>query len=182
MSLSAAQLRGHKSRLQGHYGENYVRVLAAAAGLYISKDDPEPPGVDLNLTLRDLEGVLPTKKAELSIKTVAAPAADGQHFHFDIKSSDYRELAGALSVDFDLPRYLVVVVVPNIRVHYSDLTHRGQSLNHGAYFLDLMGSPALLEGQATKRLSVPTANLLTPTRLVELVCGDSGRATEWMSI
>lgn len=182
MSLTSAQLQGHRSRLQGHYGENYVRALAAAAGLYISKDDPEPPGIDFVLTLRDLEGLQPTKKAEVSIKTIAASAAAGPHIAYDIKASDYSELAGTLSVDFDLPRYLVLVVVPSVRLQYSALTHQGQSLSHGAYYFDLMSSPALPASQTSKRLSVPTANLLTPTRLVGLVCGDLGRATKWMSI
>lgn len=182
MPLTSAQLQGHKSRLQGHYGENYVRALAAAAGLYISKDDPEPPGIDFLLTLRDFEGVLPTKKAEISIKTVAASAAAEPHITYDIKASDYSELAGTISVDFDLPRYLVLVVVPSIRLQYSALTHQGQSLSHGAYYMDLMGGPSLPVGQTQKRLSVPAANLLTPTQLVGLVCGDLGRAAQWMSI
>ncbi len=33
---------GHRSRLQGHYGENYVRAVAAAAGLRVGKEDPSP--------------------------------------------------------------------------------------------------------------------------------------------
>src|SRR6266508_5112096 len=167
---------GHRSRLQGHYGENYVRSVAAAAGLRVGKEDPEPEGIDL-MVAWVAPGIRRARhRIEVQVKTTRSPVARGDTIRYSLQRSDYMALTGVVGLDLDLPRYLVVVVVPADMANWATAGADCMSLNRQAYWADLMGEPALPDGQETVTVSVPRANVLTRAELTKLVRRDQERA------
>jgi hypothetical protein len=100
---------------------------------------------------------------------------------YNIQADAHDVLCGQLNVDFDIRRYLVVVVVPPHKVHYAQMQSSGLLLSNEAYILDLMGAQPIGPRQQ-RRLSLPAANLLTPQLLSEVVLGDTGRAQKWVTM
>jgi uncharacterized protein DUF4365 len=173
MSLSDHSLRGHHSRLQGNYGEAYVRVIAASAGLRVSKEEPEPEGVDLLIT-RVLPGEHRARaRAEVQVKTASSVATRDGYIRYPMQRADYLSLTGTVGVELDIPRYLVLVVVPPEMDRWAVIGDDCLTLHRHAYFADLMGPSQLQDGQQSLTVSVPCTNLLTPAALLALVSDNS---------
>jgi hypothetical protein len=62
------------SQHQGKFGEDYVRVLAFAAGLLVMKDDPDVEGIDLGFRATGQHGRVSSPAIEARIKTWSAPS------------------------------------------------------------------------------------------------------------
>ena len=152
---------------QGQFGEDYVRVLASAAGLTVFGYNLDIHGIDLGIC-RDAEGrYWRSPKIEVQVKTVSKPQHDGGTLVFHgLTAAQYRKLAGG---KFQLPRYLFVVVVPDRADRYAALGPQGLLLRHLGYYVSLRDHPPLPAGQATTSVKVPMANVLTVARLQALV-------------
>ncbi|MFI5710620.1 DUF4365 domain-containing protein [Kribbella sp. NPDC051620] len=173
MSLSDNSARGHHSRLQGNYGEAYMRVIAASAGLRVSKEEPEPEGIDLLIT-RVLPGEHRARaRAEFQVKTTSSIATNGGHIRYVMRRADYLSLTGTVGVELDIPRYLALVVVPPEMDQWAVIGEDCLTLHRHAYFADLMGPSQLEDGKQSLTVSVPCTNLLTPATLLALVSDDS---------
>jgi hypothetical protein len=175
------QASGYHNSIQGHFAEQYVRALASAAGFGVGKRDPEPVGIDLtiNYTRRhDLSW--PTATMEVSVKSTKNPiySSDGT-FQYDIKAEAHDVLCGTYLEDFDIRRYLVVVVVPPLKRDFAFMRDDGLRLSKEAYILDLMGCAPIGSTATQKRLSFPLDSLLTPLKLSEYLFGDPERAQQW---
>ncbi|WP_372489899.1 DUF4365 domain-containing protein [Arthrobacter rhizosphaerae] len=185
MSTSLAQrsARGYRNRGQGHYAEQYVRALASASGFSVGKSDPEPVGIDLQIKYERRKDVpWPSKTIEVSVKSTSSRTYNDDGLMYEIKSGAHDVLCGSMGVDFDIRRYLVVVVVPE-RLHgYGAMTDQGLALSHEAYLIDLMSSQPVGQEQSSKSMTLPTAQLLTPNLLSEVLLEDSERACEWLSM
>src|SRR4051794_37355328 len=119
---------------RGKFGEDYIRVLASAAGLTVYKDDIDFDGVDLGIRLpRPGRGW--SKSIEVQVKTTSAPLWKGPELLFDgLNQSQFNRLAGP---DFTVPRYLFVVTVPRDASAYADLFTAGMLLRNIGCFLSL---------------------------------------------
>lgn len=178
------QASGYHNSIQGHFAEQYVRALASAAGFGVGKLDPEPVGVDLtiNYTRRhDLSW--PTQTMEVSVKSTKNPiySSDG-NFQYDIRAEAHDVLCGRYLEDFDIRRYLVVVVVPPLKRDFASMAEDGLRLSREAYILDLMGRPPIGPTATQSRLSFPSDSLLTPLKLSEYLFGDPGKAQQWATM
>lgn len=181
--MTSAEQQGHANRRQGFYGECVVQAIAASAGLRVSKEQPEPEGIDLAITHVRPSGIPKRQRIEVQVKSRSKPKLIGDDFHIPLTAKAYRELNGRLGVDFDVPRFLILVVVPG---HFNEYCvpwdHDHLRFRNHAYWLDLMGQADLPEGQASTTVSVPRCNVLTPKDLVALVCGGNHEeASTWMS-
>ena len=94
---------------QSWYGEAYVRALAFACGLVAHKPEPDVLGVDLEVGRPGLHGRLRHPRCELQVKSHAnAPDVEATWAQ-RLDRDHFVELA---TEDVQLPRYLVVVRVP----------------------------------------------------------------------
>ena len=174
---------GYRSRGQGHYAEQYVRALASASGFSVGKSDPEPIGIDLAIKFerrKDLNW--PSKTIEVSVKSIISPTYTVDGLLYEIKAIAHDAMCGSMGIDFDIRRYLVVVVVPERISGYCSMESAGLLLSHEAYLLDLMPSPAIAPERASKVLTLPMDRLLTPELLSRVVLEDSGRAAQWLAM
>jgi Domain of unknown function (DUF4365) len=152
---------------QGQFGEDYVRVLATAAGLTVAKCDLDVDGIDLQLTLPDDVGSVRSPRIEVQVKTASRLRPTNGVFAFDgLNGWQFNKLAGP---GFMVPRYLFLVTVPPEASRYTDLNHHGLLLRHIGYWASLHSHETVPESRKSVRVKVSTANVLTVPRLRDLV-------------
>jgi hypothetical protein len=153
---------------RGKFGEDYVRVLASAAGLAVYKDDIDHDGVDLGIRLPRASRSW-SKAIEVQVKTTASPIWSGPELVFDgLSQTQFNRLAGP---DFTVPRYLFVITVPKSTQAYADLFTAGMLLRNIGYFVSLRDEQPFPAPEPTRhrRVRLPAANVLTAQTLLGLV-------------
>jgi hypothetical protein len=153
---------------QGKFGEDYVRVLASAAGLIVLKDDLDVDGIDLGFRATGRHGRVYSPTVEAQIKTWSAPSgSSGYLVYRGLDEWQFNKLAGP---DFTVPRFLFVICVPTDNQHYSVPTTDGVLLQHLGYFVSLRSEKPIAEPDRRRKCSVrvPTANVLTASTLRRL--------------
>jgi hypothetical protein len=151
---------------QGWFGEAFVGVLAAAAGLQHAKPYPDF-GIDLEVRRDHVDPALDSR-IDLQVKTQRIPDPDsiGEGLTVRLDARQYRKLIGIRQVR----AYLIVVGVPDDPANYIQASVRSLVLNHCAYWTSLENDPCpLREDQERVSVRVPSTNLLTATVLRELL-------------
>ncbi len=153
---------------QGKFGEDYVRVLASAAGLVVTKEDIDADGVDLGFKSVGNRVRTYSPTIEAQIKTWSTPSGSAGYLTYrGLDEWQFNKLAGP---DFSVRRYLFVICVPTeSRLYASSLTD-GVLLRHLGYYLSLETEQPIAEpDRARKRaVRVPIANVLTAATLRQL--------------
>jgi len=153
---------------QGKFGEDYVRVLASAAGLLVLKDDLDVDGIDLGFRATGRYGKVYSPTIEAQIKTWSKPSRSSGYLHYrGLDEWQFNKLAGT---DFTVPRFLFVICVPADNQSYAASSTDGVILRHLGYFASLRAeTPIQRPDRNRKRLvRVPTANVLTAAALRRL--------------
>ncbi|MEV0336243.1 DUF4365 domain-containing protein [Nocardia sp. NPDC050717] len=156
---------------QGNFGEDYVRVLASAAGLMWAQDNADLDGVDLSLKMPGRTPVGFSPRIEVQVKTITKPSFRHGVLNYDgLDRGKYNKLAGT---EFQVPRYLFVVHVPARSEGYTDLSTAGLLLRHIGYYLSLRDNAPLPpdDPRGRIRVKVPVSNVLTVASLRALVLG-----------
>ncbi|MGQ0773710.1 MAG: DUF4365 domain-containing protein [Pseudonocardiales bacterium] len=146
---------------QGLFGESFVRVLASAAGLIVSRPELDVDGCDFTISHKSVSGVTRHPKIEVQVKSWSRRRAvwQGGHWQYQLRARHFNELAGA---DFALPRFLVLVIVPDDWVDYATVSPDSVHLKYAAYWRSLRDDDRVNVDPDTKvRVPVPRANLLT---------------------
>ncbi|GGK51108.1 DUF4365 domain-containing protein [Nocardia camponoti] len=158
---------------QGKFGEDYIRVLASAAGLVWSADDVDVDGVDLTIKQpgRTPKGFSP--QIEVQVKTMSRPTFDGGVVVFrGLNRTQFNQLAGD---DFAVPRYLFAIHVPPRSGQFADSVSGATMLRHCGYFVSLRDQPRVPESDTRRKVPVriPLSNVLDVEALRALVIGSS---------
>ncbi len=153
---------------QGKFGEDYVRVLASAAGLIVLKEDIDVDGVDLGFRVHGKYRNSRFPTIEAQVKTCSVPKTSAGNLVFrGLNESQFNMLAGP---DFTVPRFLFVVCVPTVSEHYAACLTEGVMLRHLGYFVSLHTEKPIVDPDTgrNRTVRVPTANVLTTTTLRRL--------------
>jgi Domain of unknown function (DUF4365) len=153
---------------QGKFGEDYVRVLASAAGLIVLKDDLDTDGVDLGFRATGRYGRVYSPTIEAQIKTWSAPSiSSGYLIYRGLDEWQFNKLAGP---NFTIPRFLFVICVPTDNRHYAASMTDGVMLRYLGYFVSLRFEEPIADPDRRRRrpVKVPTANVLTASALRRL--------------
>jgi len=153
---------------QGKFGEDYVRVLASAAGLVVLKEDLDADGVDLGFRSTGRYGRVYSPMIEAQVKTWSKPSGrDGGLHYRGLDEFQFNQLAGP---DFSVPRYLFLVCVPPSWSEYAAAGPEGILLRRLGYYLSLRAEPQIAEPdrRRSRPVVVPTANVLTAQALRRL--------------
>ncbi|WP_019630418.1 DUF4365 domain-containing protein [Actinomadura atramentaria] len=154
---------------QGKFAEDYVRVLASAAGLLIYKDDLDYDGIDLGFRYPGRSGLAASPAVEAQIKSCSNPQYAGGELLYDgLTEVQYNKLADG---PFTVPRYLFVIVVPQDNDAYASFETRGMLLGQLGFFHGFDGEKPVARPDARRRhrVGVPLANVLTTRSLLDLV-------------
>jgi hypothetical protein len=158
---------------QGWFGESFIQVLAAAAGLQCSPLTPDCTGVDLDISgTREVRGDFPCVKAQ--VKSWSAPrGSDGTWRYGGLTQKRFNALAGPRRV----PRFLFLVIVPPDASMYADADEDFLRLSRAAYWVSLSEQEQVRDPRCDRKapIVVPRQNLLTPKSLATL-CEDADLA------
>jgi len=153
--------RGHQSRVQGGFGEVWIDVLAAAAGLNCY----HPPRLDLGFDrmIEDRDG----EAARLQVKTTSDlldVAKGGLRYDLDVDAYD------RLRKPMTIPSYLVVVQTRAAQREWVASMEWGTILRRSAHYVSLQGAGPTTNASKI-RVSVPLGNMVTPRALHDMVEG-----------
>jgi hypothetical protein len=137
--------------LKAEFSHAYVRAVAHAAGFFAQEANRtfDGDGVDLTLLARSPEGTVRSPRLDLQLKATAAPVTEDP-FAFDLPVKNYDELR---SESLQVPRILVVVVVPEDAASWVSATEDSLLLRHCGYWMSLRGAAAT-ENKATIRIQI----------------------------
>ena len=159
---------------QGLHGEAYVFALASAAGLLASRPILDLDGVDWSIAHPGPLGTLRSPKIEAQVKTWSKPVGDDDSWAYRLKRGHFNALAGS---GFVVPRYLLLVIVPDAVSGFAVCDADCMKLHHAAYWVSLATQEPVPDesgAPASVAVQVPRKNLVTPEALIALVAGDDG--------
>ena len=86
----------------------YVRAVAAAAGVNVSRPEVDDDSVDIRFSKRSIAGTAVPPMLEAQLKCTSTYVPDGGIIRFPLRLKNYNELRG----QHFIPRVLVVIIVP----------------------------------------------------------------------
>ncbi|GGP71246.1 DUF4365 domain-containing protein [Streptomyces melanogenes] len=161
---------GHR----GAFGEEFIRMLATAANLDVTRKERDRVGVDWQLGYAGRRGTRRFPAIEAQVKCTSSPDVNGDHIRYKLKVKNYNQLAGP---DYEMPRFLFLVLAPADPFAWAHATEDRLSLSHAAYWLCLhdqqpLPSVAQSKTDTTRTVHIPRANLLTADSLHDLFAED----------
>lgn len=157
---------------QGLHGEGFVFALASSAGLLVSRPALDVDGVDWMIGHPGPLGKIRSPKIEVQVKTATSLKMSDGHWYYRLSAAHFNALAGP---GFAVPRFLVLLAVPQASDVYAVCDTESMRLSHAAYwasFADRDLQPTDVGDAQTVRVSVPRRNLLTPSSLRNLLAGE----------
>ena len=151
---------------QGWYGESFIQVLAAAAGLGATKKQPDCTGVDFQICATHLVAD-DYPQVEVQVKSWSTPkGTDGYWTYRGLTEKRFNAIAGD---SWRVPRLLFLVIVPH-DTEYADADERLLRLSHAAYWISLRHASKIPAPSCDRKvqISVPKRNLLTVQALTDL--------------
>jgi hypothetical protein len=129
------------SDLKEAFSHAYVRAVAHAAGYFVQEASRhlDADGIDLTMFSRGPGGTVRSPRLDLQVKGTARIGPDDP-FPFDLPIKNYDELR---SEDFQVPRILVVVALPEDVAHWVSATDQELVLRHCGYWKSLQGAAAI---------------------------------------
>ena len=116
----------------------YIRAVAATAGFPVDEPKRDNESVDLVVRGTDFDGAVRNPRAEVQVKCSANFNQSGETIKFPIKIKNYDDLR---PVNIVVPRFLVVVAVPESANEWLEQTTEQMILRHCGYFVSLRGLP-----------------------------------------
>lgn len=137
--------RTQRNNLKEAFSHAYVRAIAHAAGYFVHEANRpvDDDGIDLTILSRGTGGAVRSPRLDLQVKGTARLISEGpleDVFPFDLPVKNYDELRS--SEEFQVPRILVVVVVPDDAARWVSATEQELVMRHCGYWKSLRGEPA----------------------------------------
>jgi Domain of unknown function (DUF4365) len=137
---------------QGKFGEDYVRVLASAAGLIVFKEDIDVTGVDLGFRAHGEYAKARFPTIEAQVKTCSVPEISSGILVFrGLDQERFNMLAGP---GFTVPRFLFVICVPRESQMYAVHSSEGVMLQRLGYFVSLEAEKPIENPDRRRRRTV----------------------------
>jgi hypothetical protein len=159
----------HSRIHQGQFGETFVRLLASAAGLTVAKPEPDVTGEDFTFgyAADDDDDPLAGAKIDAQVKSWrrSATVRHSDCWDYRMDRKHFNRLAGRRNI----PRYLILVIVPDDWRDYTITAAHGLTAKYCAYWVSL-ADRGWVDPQLPGRVpvAVPMANVLGATTLLDL--------------
>jgi hypothetical protein len=154
---------------QGKFGQDYIRVLASAAGLLVSTLDLDYDGIDLGIHWPGRVGPAASPAIDVQVKSWSNPRKSGSSWRFDgLNEAQFNKLAGHA---YTVPRYLFLVVVPKDAGTYAEILTEGMLLRYQGFYVSLRDEPLIQQPSSRRHrvVHVPVGNVLTSGTLRALM-------------
>jgi hypothetical protein len=118
------------------FSNAYFRAVVATAGYNVYKPEVDDDSVDWGMSVRGGKGTLRSPKVELQLKCTSQDVVREDHIAYPLPVKNYHDLR---HTDYQVPRILVVVVVPKDVNSWLVQTEDSLTLHHCGYWLSLRG-------------------------------------------
>ena len=141
----------------------FVRAVAAQCGLAYAVPETDDDSIDATVAKRGGGGSVRSPKLDLQLKATAGVALTPAqtHFSYPLLLKNYDELR---PTNVQVPRILVVVLVPNVLADWMDCGEAAFALRSCAYWLSLRGM-APTTNASSITLQIPRTNVFAPAAL-----------------
>ncbi|NJK32146.1 MAG: DUF4365 domain-containing protein [Deltaproteobacteria bacterium] len=160
-----------RNNLQSEFGNAYVRAVAHAAGFFVQESGRmlDHDGVDLTIFRRTdgrTGGVVTSPRLDLQVKSTMGPVTNAT-FPFDLEVKNYNELR---DVTHQVPRILVLVVVPPSQSEWLSATEEQLLLRYCAYWKSLREAQETANAK-TQRIWIDRSNCFHVAQLQTIMVG-----------
>jgi uncharacterized protein DUF4365 len=118
------------------FSNAYVQAVAACAGFAWSTPSVDDDSVDMTLHQTGGRGTVRSPKLDLQIKCQAATSPAEDEFGYSVKLKNYNDLR---DTTVQVPRILVVVLVPDALNDWLDHTEPQMAMRRCGYWMSLRG-------------------------------------------
>ncbi len=163
--------RGHR---QESLSRAYVRAVAAKAGLVCCEFDHDY-GIDISLRdVRESESSFVDGgfQIDLQIKSTTRANVGDSAITYDLPVRNYNHLRAN---DCSIPRFLVLLVMPDDEHQWLTQSIDELIVRHCAYWLSLVGYPAT-ESTSTVRIVIPKENVFSVPAVQQMLRGHQVRS------
>ena len=129
----------------------YVRAVVYNAGFSLSMPEKDYYGIDGTIDNPNRRGV---NRVDFQLKSATDYTLRADDIAYDLRVEDYNRLI----LDDDVPRVLILFLMPENRDEWLAQSPDELCLRKCAYWLSLMGEPPVTN-TSTKRVFVPPANV-----------------------
>jgi hypothetical protein len=120
------------------FSHAFVRAVVARCGLAYAVPETDDDSIDATLALRGGSGTVRSPKLDLQLKCTASITLTPTHLPFALPIKNYNELR---PINVQVPRILVVVLVPDDITKWMDCKEAEFALRQCAYWASLRGLP-----------------------------------------
>ena len=152
----------------------YVTAVAARAGCEISETKVDRNGIDL--TIRPISGARVGIDIQLKATSSDIRIHDGATLSFQLDKSTYDKLR---RTDVQSPQLLVVYEMPSNQELWLGVQPPTTTLQHAAYWIDLLGRPAVTTESTA--IHLPSTNLFDDDAIRSILTKAHARAREGLS-
>ncbi len=135
---------------------SYVQAVTYRAGWNLSVPRVDHRGIDGTLEA-PVKGM---SKVDFQLKSTTVFETQGEYLVYDLRVENYNQLVA----QDDVPRILILFVMPNDPDEWLSCSAEELCLRHCAYWVSLMGETRSTNA-STHRVHVPLANLFHPDTL-----------------
>ena len=156
----------HITQQQEQFSNAYLRAVATVAECTLAKPDVDDDSIDFTVSSKGFTGVYTRPKLDIQLKCHMRDShIDTGGFSYPLKKKNYDELRPS---NILVPRFLVVVVVPNdvtTWLHQSDMQ---TLIKYCSYWESLRGKPPS-QNRTSISVYLPQENQLTASSLRDLL-------------
>lgn len=156
----------HLSSQQEAFSLAYVRAVAATAGYRVQGGpQPDDDSVDMTISSRGAGGTIASPKVDIQLKCQLGPPAVGNTFTYDLNVKNHEDLRHE---HLQVPRILVVVVVPRQVANWLDQDDERLLMRHCGWWVSLRGEQPS-ENRSSVRVTIPRSQRFDVTGLDDMM-------------
>ncbi|MBT2325549.1 DUF4365 domain-containing protein [Variovorax paradoxus] len=169
----------HITKRMEQFNLAYLCAMAAQAGMNPSKLDVDDDSVDLQLTATNWPGGRRRNPIiQLQLKCTAVAKVADDVIKFSLSKKNYDDLRAE---DLTVPRYLVVMRVPETEHAWIQHNDDHMALHNSCYWASIRGYPPR-ENTTSVTVDIPLAQRLTTEGLCDLLSKASNGEAAWPNL
>ena len=129
----------------------YLKAVTSRSGHDLTFTDPDYRGIDGTIENPTLRGV---NRVDFQLKSTTVYLCSGTQIEYDLRVEDHNRL----TVDVEIPRVLILFIMPDSDEAWLVQTPNELCLRKCAYWISLMGRTSS-SNKSTVRVSVPKTNI-----------------------
>ncbi|EHQ36087.1 DUF4365 domain-containing protein [Methanoplanus limicola] len=147
------------------FSRAYVRAVATVAGFSLFEPSVDDDSIDLSIAERGGRGSIRSPRIDLQLKCTSQNLISGDGIRFSLPIKNYNDLRPE---NVQVPRILLVLVVPDEIERWIDQTEEKLSMYHCGYWESLRGLPDT-SNEKNVTVNIPKSQQFTVEELSKIM-------------